>query len=59
MQLMNRLLTARSVQRLIMQLQETDVRVSSWLSDFCSKNSPMEGDKVSALTLCHRCHIRA
>jgi len=47
-QLALRLLTARSVQRMMMQLQETDIRLFSWLADFCSKNSPMD-DQVWCL----------
>ena len=43
---MLRVLTARAVTRMILQFEETDVRIAAWFSDFCSQNSPMEGDKV-------------
>lgn len=51
LQLVSRLLTARAVQRMLLQLQETDIGLFTWLSQFCSDNPPMEGDLVIFLIL--------
>jgi len=42
---MMRILTARATQRLLMQLQELDLHVANWLSEFCSRHPPTGGDK--------------
>ncbi len=43
-----RVLTSRAVQKVLLQLQETDLFVAHWFSEYCSANPPMTGDKVSA-----------
>jgi len=48
-QLALRLLTARSVQRMIQQLQETDVHLASWLTDFCAETPPMDDQFLQKL----------
>eukprot|EP00884_Botryococcus_braunii_P022409 jgi/Botrbrau1/8852/Bobra.50_2s0011.1 len=40
-----RVLTSRATQKVLCYLQETDLYVAHWLSDFVSKNPPLEGDK--------------
>ena len=42
-----RVLTSRAVQRILIQLQETDLFVAQWLADYCNSHPPMTGDKVS------------
>jgi hypothetical protein len=43
-----RVLTARATQKLLMQLSELDIHVSSWLSNYVSEHKPLEGNKVRA-----------
>ena len=43
-----RVLTARAVQKLLLALNETDIYSARWLTDYCSANPPMQGDKVVA-----------
>ncbi|CAL8461906.1 g1437 [Coccomyxa elongata] len=40
-----RVLTSRAVQKVLLQLQETDLFVAHWFSEYCSANPPMTGDK--------------
>ena len=47
-----RVLTSRAVQRLLIQLQETDLFVAHWLAEYCSSHPPMTGDKVQHGTVC-------
>lgn len=44
-----RVLTARSVQTLLIQLQELDICVASWMNNFCSENPPLEAEFLSNL----------
>lgn len=41
-----RVLTSRATQKVLCYLQETDLFVAHWLSDFVSRNPPIDGDKV-------------
>lgn len=40
-----RVLTARSVKRLLMQLQELDLVTAQWLNNYAAENSPMTGNE--------------
>lgn len=40
-----RVLTARSVKRLLMQLQELDMITAQWLNNYAAENSPMTGNE--------------
>jgi len=40
-----RVLTARSVKRLLLQLQELDMVTAQWLNNYASENSPMTGNE--------------
>lgn len=44
--LLLRVLTLRATQKLLAQLQELDLVVASWLSEFCSTHPPGAGDEV-------------
>lgn len=46
-----RVLTARAVQKLLLQLNETDIYQARWLTDYASANPPMGGDKVCCFDL--------
>lgn len=43
--LLLRVLTVRATQKLLAQLQELDLVVASWLSEFCSTHPPGAGDE--------------
>ena len=47
-----RVLTSRAVQKVLLQLQETDLFVAHWFSEYCSQNPPMTGDKVGSAGSC-------
>lgn len=47
-----RVLTSRAVQRILIQLQETDLFVAHWLADYCNAHPPMTGDKVMSMLSC-------
>ena len=40
-----RVLTARSVKRLLLQLQELDLVTAQWLNNYAAENSPMTGNE--------------
>lgn len=44
--LLLKVLTVRATQKVLMQLQELDLHVAGWLSDFCSSHPPAKGDEV-------------
>ncbi|KAK9834304.1 hypothetical protein WJX81_005155 [Elliptochloris bilobata] len=39
-----RVLTARAAQKILLQLQETDLYVHRWFGEFCMENPPNQGD---------------
>lgn len=49
-----RVLTSRAVQRILTQLQETDLFVAHWLAEYCNSHPPMTGDKVTPSLLLSR-----
>ena len=54
-----RVLTSRAVQRILIQLQETDLFVAAWLAEYCNTHPPMTGDKVTEQALyVHPCAYR-
>jgi hypothetical protein len=42
-----KVLTARSVKKLLWQLQELDLIVAQWFNNYCSENPPTGGNDVS------------
>lgn len=43
--LVARVLTARAAQKILLQLQETDLYVHRWFGEFCTENPPNQGDE--------------
>jgi hypothetical protein len=48
-QVVIRCLTARAVQRVLLQLESVDTFTARWLNTYCGAHPPLEGDKVGGI----------